>query len=147
MAKVGGRREGSGRKPGSLNKRTQEALLEQATLKHEALKSGRKLAKNILDDFMHLCAGMAAHYQPAPPEAAQNANANEAKFWQAVEMTRDFAVALAKYQSPTFKSIAVYSPPEQAPKQIDLKANPNVVQLDDPAALARVYKLRIAGVR
>lgn len=133
-----------GRKPGVPNKKTQEALLKQAMEKSDAVKSGRKLAREVLDEFMHLTAGMAAFYQPAPPNAPPNQNANEDKFWRCVDATHAFAKALAPYQSPTFKAIAMMAPPEP-PRRAELPGG-NVVSLDDPEALTRVYKRRIASV-
>jgi hypothetical protein len=139
-----------GRTKGTLNKKTQEALLVQAQEHQAALKGGKKLAKDVLEEFMMLTAGMAAVYQPLPPgtiDADPNRAPDWDKFWQCTGMVRDFASALAKYQSPTFKAIAVYAPPDQTkPAMPVLPAGGNVVTIDDPTALQRVYRNRIAKV-
>jgi hypothetical protein len=147
-----GERRG-GRQKGTLNKRTVAKIMEASDQASAALRSGKKLAMHVLDDFMQLTAGMAAHYQPAPPGAPANPHANEQKFWHAVEHVRDFAKALAPYQSPTFKAIAVVAPPSQdlgmvptASGSLPRPQGENVIDLTDAEQLTRVYKRRIAGV-
>lgn len=142
-----------GRQKGTPNKRTQEALLKQAMEVHQSAKTGKKLAKDVLDDLMQLTVGMAGVYQPDPPDRpGLNPYASEEKFWKCVEMARDFATALAKYQSPTFRAIAVHVSPEN---QDERRPGPDgarqvegkVIDLNDAEALARVYKRRIAVVK
>jgi hypothetical protein len=66
----------------------------------------KKLAKEVLDQFMVLFAGMAAFYQPRPASSMQqNPNANESKFDKYAKLAVECAKDLAPYQSPTFRSV------------------------------------------
>ena len=69
MSGRGGRREypdgrPQGRPPGSLNKRTTNQLLDAKRAVAEARAQGRKLAKEVADDFMHIFASMAMEVRP-----------------------------------------------------------------------------------
>jgi hypothetical protein len=139
-----GRKTG-GRRRGTPNKATTEKALIAARTVAEAKAAGKKLAKEVLEDFMLLFAGMAAHFQPAPPGAAPNPDAVEDKFWRCSEIAIDCAAKLAPYQSPTFKAVAV-APQPSAPSPLDLERG-KISQVEDPVALARVYRLMITGTR
>lgn len=112
-AKPGERR--GGRAKGTKNK----AILERDRIAAEiaartvadARVAGKKLAKDVLEDFMLLFAGMAAHHQPAPPTGAPNAYANEEKFNEYAQLAVSCAHKLAPYQSPTFQAIMIAPPP------------------------------------
>lgn len=103
-----------GRKPGSRNKalveRDRVAAEIAARTVADAKVRGHKLAKERLDDFMTLFAGMAARYQPLPgwkegdpiPEGREP---NETKFKEYALLTIECARILAPYQSPTFKAV------------------------------------------
>jgi hypothetical protein len=80
---------------GTPNKATTERALIAARTVAEARVAGRKLAKEVLEDFMLLFAGMAAHFQIAPPGAAPNPDADEGKFWRCSEIAIDCAAKLA----------------------------------------------------
>lgn len=100
----GGVRPGAGRKDGSKNKATIEReLLAERIMAEQKQKPGRKLAKEILDDFMHLAMGLAAQYQPLPygVAVAPGQTPDEEKFFKYATMAGDFAGKLVKYQSPT----------------------------------------------
>jgi hypothetical protein len=58
----GGKRKGAGRKPGSRPKCGTLADARQAVA--EARATGRKLAKEVADDFMHIFASMAMEVRP-----------------------------------------------------------------------------------
>lgn len=107
----GGARPGAGRRAGSKSKATvEQELLAERILAEQQQKPGRKLAREVLDDFMHLFMGLAAQHQPLPQGVVEPAGAparDEAKFMRYATAAGDFAGKLAKYQSPTFKSIAV----------------------------------------
>jgi hypothetical protein len=81
-----GERRG-GRQRGTPNKRTlgQMAALAEAgapaSLAKTSASSAKKLARDVIEEFMLFCTGMAAHYQPRPPGAAPNPNADESKFF------------------------------------------------------------------
>jgi hypothetical protein len=65
-----GERRG-GRKKGKLNKATLErAALAERIMAEQKGKPGRKLGKELLEDFAVMFAGLAASFQPAPIRAA-----------------------------------------------------------------------------
>lgn len=117
MAGRGGRIPGAGRKKGQRNKATIERELRQAQEAErkveEARTSGRRLAKDMLDDFMHKFAQVAASFQPVPantdPPEGVTPNPNEFERW--AKLAVECAKALAKYQSPTFQAIMVAPAP------------------------------------
>jgi len=108
----GGAGRGQGRKPGIPNKATVERALEAAKQNAEAKANGKKLAKEVLEEFMLLFAGMAAAYQPLPPgtPVPPGREPNEAKFITYAKLATDTAADLAPYQSPTFRAIGVMAP-------------------------------------
>ena len=74
-----------------------------------AQAQGKKLAKNVLSDFMELFAGMAAFYQPVPAgqpvEAGRQPDENKFKEYAALAV--DSAKALAPFQSPRFSAMMI----------------------------------------
>jgi hypothetical protein len=112
-AKPGERR--GGRQRGTPNKTTIERQRVTAEIAArtvaDARVAGKKLAKEVLEEFMFLFADMAAYYKPALPTAPPNENANEGKFGEYARLTVDAAHKLAPYQSPTFRAIVVAPPP------------------------------------
>lgn len=155
MAKVKKGQRFGGRSKGTPNKRTTE-MVERARIEAENAARGhargraeglKKLGKEVLEDFMHLFAGMAATYQPLPPgvvAASPGREPNEDKFLIYAKLTVDTARSVADFQSPKFKAIMVTAaPPENPPKHVD----GNVIPIDDPVALARIYQRRIKQVR
>jgi hypothetical protein len=68
---------------------------------------GKKLGKEVLEEFMMVAAGMAARYQPAPLGQPKKPGQNETKFLTYAEMAIKCASDLAQYQSPRFKAIVV----------------------------------------
>jgi hypothetical protein len=102
-----GERRG-GRKKGTPNKATRErALLAKRVLEEQRGQPGRKLAREVLDDFMHLFTGMAAVYQPLPPGAVPGAHQqpDERKFLEYAKLAIDTAAQLAAFQSPKLKAV------------------------------------------
>lgn len=103
-----------GRSKGTPNKATIEkdriAAEIAARTVADAQVSGKKLAKEVLDEFMHLFAGMAAHHQPLPKgqiNADPKRNPDRAEFDKYAMLAVDCARRLAPYQSPTFQAIAI----------------------------------------
>lgn len=147
-----GERRG-GRQVGTPNKATIQRNLIAARQAAEALKpgSGKKLAKEVLEEFMLTFAGMAATYQPMPPgrtDVPDGRAPDPVLFRAYAELAVLAAAKLAPFQSPTFRAIAVTVAQEQVPIGPRIINNdPNVISIDDPLALQRVYRLRIAGVR
>lgn len=107
---AGGYRPNAGRKVGSRSKDSVEReLLAERIMAEQAQKPGRKLAKEVLDDFMHLFMGLAAQHQPLPPGVVDPSGAvrDEEKFVRYATMAGDFAGKLVKFQSPTYGMIKV----------------------------------------
>jgi hypothetical protein len=113
----GGARPGAGRKPGPTKATIERAILAQRQIV-EAEKTGLKLGKEVLAEFMQLFGGLATKFQPdqttttAVREWAKSPEYD--KFLQFATLARDTAKMLAPYQSPTFRSIELAAPaPEQ----------------------------------
>lgn len=135
-----GERRG-GREKGSKNKSTIEkellaAEIASRTAMH-AHETGDKLAKDALNEAMKLAGGMAAHYQPAPPQMPPNPTANLAEFKYWMERFTIIAKWLAPYQSPMLKSIEVYQAPPPPPRVPGDDAK--VIDINDPKIVQRQY--------
>lgn len=123
-AKPGERR--GGRASGTPNKRTLtkrflaeiletaegKALIGEAIKHHQPKMSGKK-AIEVLDTLMNLTMGLVARHQPRPNQSGQETNvtADEGKFREYLGLATTAAKELAKYQSPTFKAVAVQEVP------------------------------------
>lgn len=109
-----GERRG-GRAKGTPNKATLERALIAEQEIERAKSSGRKLAKEYLQEFLPVLAGMAAHYQPLPTgmPIPEGRAPNEAKFEKWFGYVLETASKLAPYESPTFRAIVVAPPPPQ----------------------------------
>lgn len=104
-----GERRG-GRKKGTPNKATRErALLAKRVVEEQQGKPGRKLAREVLDDFMHLFTGMAAVYQPLSPGRLPDLHQvpDEKRFLEFAQLAITTAAQLAPYQSPKLKAVFV----------------------------------------
>jgi hypothetical protein len=135
-----------GRTKGTLNKRTVQKLNEASQHISEIKRQGRKRAVEVLDELMHTAVGAAASYQQRMLAAGDKAAAGDIElFWLAMKCAGDFAKALAPFQSPTFKAIAVtVGPPDQA---VPAAANDlGRVTTDDPAVLLRIYQQTIKQI-
>jgi hypothetical protein len=87
---------------------------------NETQMAGRKLGKELLEEFMILYSGLAAAFQPksaADIEAWSNSS-KEAKFEKYSKLAIKAAHDLAEYQSPKLAAIQVAAPapPTQGPK-------------------------------
>jgi len=154
---TGNPKQGNTRK-GVPNRRTFEAV-EKARIEAENAAAGhsgsgraeamkKKLGKDVLEEFMHLFAGMAAAHQPLPDGMAvpPGRKPDEVKFLVYAKLTVDTAKALADFQSPKFKAIMVSAAPDQQPNQpMRTVGGDNVVPLNDPIAMARVYQRLVKG--
>lgn len=146
---VKGQRFG-GRAAGTPNKATIEKTLRAEFELTQARDTGKKLAKDVLDEFMMLFAGMAAHHQPIPPGQPIPAGRvpDEDKFEKWARLAVETAADLAKYQSPTFRAIAVSMPPPlpvaPEPKTIGGK----VLEMPkDAISRSRLYQRLVNGAR
>jgi hypothetical protein len=93
-----------GRPPGSRNKRTTNQILDAKRSVAEARSQGRKLAKEVADDFMHIFANMALEVRPITERerargAKPNPKADEAKFKSLCKILLDWVALLLPFQS------------------------------------------------
>lgn len=102
----------------------------------DARINDKPLAKEVLDNFMQLFAGLAAHHQPWPSSQGKNPNEDESKFRYYASMAVSTADRLAPFQSPTFKSIELRTPPP-APRVPGDDAK--VIDINDPKVVQRQY--------
>lgn len=142
-----GERRGGGRKPGQKNRATleREALRarEEAARKAEidvglAKLAGKKLAKEVLEDFMVLFAGIAGTHQPYPPAQPQNPNYDAEKFERFARLTVDAAKELAKYQSPQFRAIVVAPAPDANKGEVRKRITLTIFEGRRPPAMAMI---------
>ena len=101
------------RRGGRLKGTRNRATIEKARIAEleidKAKETGRKLAKEYLQDFLPVLAGMAATYQPLPPGmiAPNGRQPDDAKFEKWLNYVIDVAAKLAPYESPTFRAVVV----------------------------------------
>lgn len=141
-----------GRSRGTPNKRTTERLEAERIAKQaqqevdKARQANTKLGKDVLEEFMKTFAGMAAYHQPVPEGMAipTGRKPDEAKFLTYARLAAETAAKLAEFQSPKFKAIQVMTPPPNLPAP---SKEGNVVMIDDPVAIARVYQNMVKQVR
>lgn len=75
----------------------------------DARTTGKKLAKEVLEEFMHAFAAVASRNQPTSAQEVPNDT-----FEKYAILAVDCATRLAKYQSPTFQSVTIAPPPDPA---------------------------------
>lgn len=139
-----------GRAKGTPNRITVEAA-EIARISTEQAKArGVKLGKEMLEDYMMAFHNVAATYQNkiaqrlALREDPDVADVAAFKDWGALVVGT--AKELAKYQSPTFRAIAVMAPPPGSDKPATISAD-NVITIKDAQALSRVYQNMVRQVK
>lgn len=137
----GGRRPGAGRPPGPSKARTERALIAEQTIARAEMR-GEKLAKEVLNDFMKLFAGMAGAHQPFPPGTPANPYENRDLFDRYARLAVATASELASYQSPTFKAIAISAPP---PESNGPRPTAQIIDINSPAVLQRAYQRMLAS--
>lgn len=119
----------------------------QAIMAAEAVH--KPLAREVLDQFMHVFAGMAARVQPTP----ENAWANQDEFIKWAKLACDTAAELAPFQSPKFKATMFMDPRDlrNTGAPAALPPPPNVIDgtvvrlKADPLAGARIYLRMLDG--
>lgn len=136
-----------GRAKGTPNRITVEAA-EIARISTEQAKArGVKLGKEMLEDYMMAFHNQAVVFQPLPPGVAIPGRTPDPKqFMEWGKLVVDTAKELAKYQSPTFRAIAVMAPPPGSEKQPQI-AGDNVITIKDAQALSRVYQNMVRQVK
>lgn len=142
MAGRGGARVGAGRKRGGANKATIEReALAQRILAEQAGKPGKKLGKEVLDDFMQLFTGLAAFHQPLPPGqlAGPNQAPDEEKFKTYAKFAIECAKELAGYQSPRLKAVLLSQ--EVVPGGPAQQAGGTVMGMPSVLSPQQAYKL------
>jgi hypothetical protein len=115
MGQRGGRREypdgrPQGRPPGSRNRRTTAQILDAKRVVAEARAQGRKLAKEIADDFMTIWANMAMEVRPVTKRELErgvppNPKGDEAKFKALSAILLGWVSVLLPYQSAKLAQI------------------------------------------
>lgn len=150
-----GKRQG-GRQKGTPNKRTIEALRQKSEQAAAIAKTGKR-ATEVLNELMITAMSLAAREQRRMLREEREVDGDGIPIKKVDRDTYDrmitaltcagaFAKALAPFQEPIFKAIAVVTPPPstpQEPKAIDGK----VIRLDDPVAVSRVYQQMVRVVR
>lgn len=144
-----------GRKKGTPNKRNTEAI-EKMRIEAENAAHGhrdgrtvglKKLGKDMLEDYMLAFHGVAAPYQQRIVEAVRAGRSPSKddldgfKEWGLI--VRDTAKALADFQSPKFKAIAVVADPTATRIPENAQSAKVITMQRDPASLARVYNRMI----
>jgi hypothetical protein len=99
-----------GRKVGTPNKATIEKALIAEREALQARVEGRKLARDVLDQLMHIFFNMAELYAPQPGQKPDPEQALQFERWS----MHAFHVAseLAPFQSPTYRAVMVAPSPE-----------------------------------
>src|SRR5262245_14991047 len=105
-----GERRG-GRGPGTPNKDVMEKALIAERAWQDIGMSKRKLAKDVIEDFMQVFCKVARLYEPKEGVRPSTKLAAEYERW--AKNAVDAAKALAPYQSPTMKAIVVAPMPDQ----------------------------------
>ncbi|WP_338827163.1 hypothetical protein [Bradyrhizobium sp. 27S5] len=112
-----GERRG-GRAKGTLNKATVERALVAERVVNDAAMNGRKLAKEVLQEFVELFTGLAAAHQPSGTSAGElslwRTDGREPYFEKYAKLAVVTAKDLAQYQSPRLAAVQVVAPAPNA---------------------------------
>lgn len=135
-----------GRVKGTPNKRTLEAMEKEQITKQISTEvrsvPSRKLAKEVLEDWMFIFQSTAAPFQNRVALAMQANTAPMASDYDGLqrwgELVIHTAKMLADFQSPKFRAVQLMTNPI-APL-IEPPRNDNRLDLDDPVALVRHYQ-------
>src|SRR4051812_41711777 len=143
----GGRREGAGRQAGTPNRRTVAKFLEDSQGDAEAKKQDGPRAIKTLSELMVTAVGFTAHYQQkmiaweAVPEKKDKLPPAEMvdRFMAGLNTAIKAAKALAPFQDPQFKAIAVTKSPLDVPEPKLINGKAEKIDIKDPVELARLY--------
>src|SRR6516164_8344958 len=102
-----GRKKTGGRKAGVRNKTMQRRIDAAERAIALAKAGGKRLAREVLEDFMELFSAIALTHQPSPPGVARNSNHDEARFEKYARLSVEVATALIDYQSPKLRALMV----------------------------------------
>jgi hypothetical protein len=111
-----GERRG-GRRRGTPNKATRERAILAEQITSEQRKRGRKLAREVQQDFVEMFSGLAAAFQPAPTVPGVALTAADMETWaksyrepvfsKYATLAVDTASQLASYQTPKLKAVMI----------------------------------------
>jgi hypothetical protein len=102
-----GRTKTGGRRAGVCNKTTQRRIDAAERTIVLAKAGGKRLAREVLEDFLELFSAIALTHEPTPPGAEPNPNYDEKKFEKFARLAVETATALASYQMPKLKAVLV----------------------------------------
>src|SRR5262245_53963972 len=97
-----GRKKTGGRKRGTPNKKTLSRIAEAEQVVASGKKGGRKLAVDVLGDYMALFSALAS-----------TSRDDEAKFEKYALLAVEVAAQLASYQTPKLKAVFIPDPGQQ----------------------------------
>ena len=135
MAGRGGKRTGAGRKVGP-NKATIEKAIIAERVMNEAAMSGRKLGKEVIEEFMVMFGGLAGMFQPtslkqvlgqpAPPLTPEDIDAwakshREPLFEKYSKLVLKAATELADFQSPRLAHVQTAAAAPESRGQVKKK--------------------------
>lgn len=112
--KRGGARPGGGRPKGIPNKATMERALIAEQVMDRAKMSGKKLGKEMIEEFAVLFGGIMARYQPQQIPGSTELkweDKAEERFYRYGQLALKAASELASYQSPKVKAIMIHQAP------------------------------------
>lgn len=142
-----------GRPPGSPNKATIEKQRIAAEIASrtvaDAKAQNRKLAKEHLQEFLPVLAGMAAYHQPTfPGMPQQNPNGSVSEFMRYFDLFLSTARTLAPYESATFRAVDLRAilPSSQDANPVDV-LRAMLEEIDDESRQERAETRQIEHVR
>lgn len=139
-----------GRPKGTPNRATVQRVEQARIAVENANKAGKKLSKDILEEFAHLFASLAAYHQPIPQgqPVPPNRRPDEARFLTYAKLAVDTAAKSADFQSPKFRAHLVsVTPGSGDPALPRYEDHGKIIDITDAATLARVYAKRIKQVK
>lgn len=144
MAERGGSRPGAGHPKGVRQATIDKAIMAEMAVV-DAKLNGKPLAKDVLQQFMELFAGMAAAYQPLPPGAPPDPRRvpDEGRFDKYARLTVEVASILLPTQTPSLRAIQVFQPAGPAPAKPG--DNAKLIDVKDANAVSREYQRIIQG--
>ena len=145
-----GRKKTGGRKAGVRNKTTQRRIDAAERTIVLAKAGGKRLAREVLEDFVELFSAIALTHQPALPGAERNPNYDEKKFEKFARLAVETATAVVGYQTPKLKAVLVG--PELGQRQSNGAERSargaraaSVFGIDKPASLTVEHQPRANG--
>jgi hypothetical protein len=131
-SKPGEGNRGGGRKKGQVNKATiEKAALAERIMQEAGPKPGRKLGKELLEEFATMFAGLAASFQPVPAVSGAPLSATDMEAWaksykeplfeKYAKLAAKCANDFADFQSPRMGTVQVPAPAPESRGQVKRK--------------------------